>query len=100
MWRLWPPFLKIFATPLFHRYFRWKTEHLRMCRSFFALPIRAALTIVVVEDIELDPSNHLAWEGLRLPKYGPPTEEVTHPWFTLTVTQSSSVKLAAQIKGL
>ena len=37
------------------------------------------MTLVVVEDIELDPSNNPAQEGLRLPTYGPSTKEVAHP---------------------
>ena len=93
------PLLKFFATALLHQYFRYKTGHLKMCRPFFALfhrntghlrmcksffcfRIRATLTIVqvVVEDIELDPFNNLAREGLRLPTCDPPTKEVAHPW--------------------
>ena len=35
---------------------------------------------LVVEDIELDPSNNPTREGLRLPTYGPSTKEVAHPW--------------------
>ena len=49
------------------------------CRPFVALPVTAALTIVVVGDIELGPSNYPAREGLRLPTYGLPTKEVAHP---------------------
>ena len=37
------------------------------------------MTTVVIEDIEIDPFNNPAREGLRLPTYGPPTEEVAHP---------------------
>ena len=90
------PLFKFFATALLRRYFRYKTghlktcrpffalfrrktEHLRMCKSFFCCPIRATLTIVVVEDIELDPFNNPAREGLRLSTYGPPTKEVVYP---------------------
>ena len=51
-----------------------------MCKPFFCFLIRATLTIVVVEDIELDPFNNPAREELRLPTYGPPTKEVAHPW--------------------
>ena len=51
-----------------------------MCKSFFCFPIRATLTIVVVEDIELEPFNNPTREGLHLPTYGPPTKEVAHPW--------------------
>ena len=36
------------------------------------------MTLVVVEDIELDPFNNPAQEGLRLPTYGPSTKEVAH----------------------
>ena len=50
-----------------------------MCRPFFSLPITATLIIVVVENIELDPSNNPAQEGLRLPTYGPLTKKVAHP---------------------
>ena len=88
--------LNFFATALLHRYFRYKTGRLKTCRSFSALfrrktrhlrmsklffcfPIRATLTIVVVEDTELDPFNNPVREGLRLPTYGPPTKEVAHP---------------------
>ena len=91
------PLLNFFATALLHRYFwyktghlktcrpflalfRRKTGHLRMCKPFFCFPIRATLTIVVVEDIERDPFNHPAREELRLPRYGPPTKKVAHPW--------------------
>ena len=94
MWKLWP-LLKFFAAALLHLYFRYKTGHLKTCRRFFALRrktghlrmckpffcflIRATLTIVVVEDIELDPFNNPAREGLRLPTCGQPTKEVAHP---------------------
>ena len=81
MWKLWPPLLKFFATALLHRYFRYetghlkmyrpffalfcrKTGHLRMCKPFFCFPIRATLTVVVVEDFELDPFNSPAREGI------------------------------------
>ena len=50
-----------------------------MCRSFFCFTIRATLTIVVVERIELDPSNNPVREGLHLPTYGPLTKKVAHP---------------------
>ena len=50
-----------------------------MCKPFFCFPIKATLTIVVVEDIAFDPFNNQARKGLRLPTYGPPTEEVAHP---------------------
>ena len=46
-----------------------------MCRPFFFLPITATQTIVVVENIELDPSNNTAREGLRLPTYGQLTKK-------------------------
>ena len=55
-----------------------------MCKPFFCFPIRATLTIVVVEDIELDPFNNPAREGLRLPTYGPPTKEVPTPGLIVT----------------
>ena len=47
---------------------------------FFCFPIRVTLTIIVVEHIELDPSNNPAREGLRLPTCGPLTKTVAHPW--------------------
>ena len=50
-----------------------------MRKPFFCFPVRATLTIVLVEDIELDPFNNPARDGLRLPTYGPPTKEVAHP---------------------
>ena len=49
-----------------------------MVNLFFSLPITATLIIVVVENIELDPSNNPAREGLRLPTYGPLTKKVAH----------------------
>ena len=49
------------------------------CGPVFAFPVIAALTIVVVEDIELNPSNNPAREGLRLPTYGLSTKEIAHP---------------------
>ena len=52
-----------------------------MCKPFFCFPIRATLTIVVVEDIELDPFNNPARKGLRLPTYCPPTKEIAHPCY-------------------
>ena len=90
------PLFKFFATALLHRYFQYhtghlktlrtffalfrrKTGHLRICKPFFCFPIRATLTIVVVEDIELDTFYNPAREGLRLPAYGAPTKEVAHP---------------------
>ena len=64
-----------------------------MCKPFFCFPIRATLTIVVVEDIELDPFNNLAREGLRLPTYGPPTKEVAHPCLSMKLFGESGVFL-------
>ena len=92
------PLLKFFATPLFHRYFWWKTGHLRTCRPFFCSFLVKNKTFEdvwtffsfsdqsgpdnsspVVEDIELDPSNNPVREGFRLSTCGPSTEEVAHP---------------------
>ena len=56
-----------------------------MCRPFFFLPITATLTIVVVEHVELDPSNNPAREGLRLPTYGPLTKKVAHPCLIICI---------------
>ena len=50
-----------------------------MCKPFFCFRVRATLTIVIVEDIELDPFNNPAREGLRLPTLSPPTKEVARP---------------------
>ena len=60
-----------------------------MRRPFFSLPITATLTIVVVENIELDPFNNTAREGLRLPTYGPLTKKVAHPWISLLKLQTN-----------
>ena len=51
------------------------------CRPFFCSSNQSDPdnSIAVVEDLELDPSNNPAREGLRLSTYGPPTKEVAHP---------------------
>ena len=51
------------------------------------------MTIVVVEDIELDPFNNPAREGLCLPTYGPPTKEVAHPCLSMKLFGESGVFL-------
>ena len=68
--------------PFFWSLTIFSVENIFFCSSktfFFALPISATLTIVVVEDIELDPSNHPVREGLHFSTYGPPTKEVAYP---------------------
>ena len=50
-----------------------------MCKPFVCFPIRATQTIEVVEDIELNPFNNPAREGLCLPTYGPPTKKLPTP---------------------
>ena len=65
-----------------------------MVDLFFSLPSTATLIIVVVENIELDPSNNPAREGLRLSTYtfvfphlvlrfGPLTKKVAHPYLII-----------------
>ena len=52
-----------------------------MCKPFFLLSNQSNPdNSIVVKDIELDPFDNPAREGLRLTTYGPRTKEVAHPW--------------------
>ena len=89
-----PPF-EVFryatASPIFSVESR-TSEECVDCRPFFCFPIRATLTIVVVEPIELDPSNNSAREGLRLPTCGPLTKTVAHPCFNHILFHGLQIK--------
>ena len=92
IWKLWPPF-EVFryatASPIFSVESRTSEECVDL---FFCFPIRVTLTIIVVEHIELDPSNNPAREGHRFTTCGPLTKTVAHPWprFRLNSQKKSS----------
>ena len=67
------------ASPIFSVEFKHRTSKECVDLFIFSLPITATLTIVVVENIELDPSNNPAREGLRLPTHGPLTKKLPTP---------------------